>query len=369
MLQFLSKVLGQDSALSILEKFTLYDDIPHALLFSGQQGIGKFYTALQFSKEINSKFLTNQSLKNKFNNLEEPYIKYIFPINSPKLKSLLLEPNVKFSKDDKIIWDAFQIEMQKKIDNPYFNLSITPNSSIRIEQIRNINKYLSLNFPEIPFRVIIIEHADLMTEQAQNSLLKNLEEPPPGFIFVLISTNPERLLPTIRSRCQVVKFEPLSTNHLDKILNEYFKIQSIEKDTLKLASGSISNTLQLVDFDLSEMKELALNILRYSLMGKFQKSLEYFIEASSDHRKLMLISSLILLWFSDCQKLKNNVTKDIYFIDYTTNLMNFISKYPLANYSAVEDKISTINLLMDKNINLTLILLDIIFEIRQMSNI
>jgi DNA polymerase-3 subunit delta' len=365
MSQYLSKVLGQNKSISVLENFFLTNNLPHALLFSGQEGTGKFFTSLQFAKEVNSEFITNQFIKNKFNQLEEPYIKYIFPLSNPKIESLLLEPNIKLTKDDKAIWENFQSELDKKKLNPYYNISLTSTSSIRIGQIRDINKFLAFDFTEIPHRVIIIEHADLMTEQAQNSLLKNLEEPPEGILFILISSNTEKLLPTIKSRCQEIKFEPLKINFTEKILKEYFNIHSIDHNVLRLADGSVTKALQLLEFDLNSLKELVLNILRFSLIGKYQKSLEYFEEASANYQKLLITFSLILLWFSDCQKLKNRFEKDIYFVEYLDKLKNFIEKFPNASYLNIEKKISSINSMLDKNINLTLILLDIIFEIRQ----
>lgn len=367
MSQFLSKIIGQKKAISILEKFSESKNFPHALLFSSQQGIGKFFTALQFSKEINAEIISTESIRNKYNSFEEPYIKYIFPLDNAKLESILFESQTKLSKEENKIWMDFQNDLQEKIKNPYYHSSTKSTSSIRISQIRNINKFLSLDYQEIPFRVIIIEDAEQMTEQAQNSLLKSLEEPPKGFVFILISSSPEKLLPTIRSRCQEIKFDFLKADDIKKIIKYYFEKEvSIENDLLEFSNGSVSEVIELLEIEIKDLKDIAINILRYGLAGRFNTSFTYYSKYAHDINKLQIINSLINLFFIDCMKIKNEVKDKIFFYESIESLKNFNTKFPNADISKLNQKLSSFNYMIERNINLTLLLLDIIFEIRQL---
>lgn len=89
---------------------------------------------------------------------------------------------------------------------------------IDIEQIRAIDHFLSLTRANCPMRVVIIDGAEAMNANAANALLKNLEEPPAHTVMVLICHNQAKLLPTIRSRCQVIAFKPLDLSECQQIL-------------------------------------------------------------------------------------------------------------------------------------------------------
>jgi len=93
-------------------------------------------------------------------------------------------------------------------------------ASILIEQIRNLSERL-MHMPGVGTkRVVLILEADRMTDEAANCFLKTLEEPPIDTVFVLTSSRPENLLPTIRSRCRVVPFSHLNREQIAKIVYE-----------------------------------------------------------------------------------------------------------------------------------------------------
>src|SRR5206468_478100 len=86
--------------------------------------------------------------------------------------------------------------------------------SIKIEQIRDLVDRAAYRPFEGRCRVVIIDAADALVPAAQNALLKTLEEPPPASIFILVTAQPDRLLPTVRSRCPCLRFGPLSTGDM-----------------------------------------------------------------------------------------------------------------------------------------------------------
>jgi len=365
--QFLSKIVGQDKVISILEKFFENQNIPHALLFSGNKGVGKYYTALQFSKEINFKIISNQIIKNKFNQLDEPYIKYVVPLPDTKTEKIFTENTQKLNKEETFLLTKYYEEINKKINNPYFYSALSPKSSIRINQIREIKKFLTLDFNEIPFRTVIIEEANLMTDEAQNALLKNLEEPPNGIVFILLVSNLEQVLPTIKSRCQIINFEPLSDESLNKIISKYYPNEAKSLMPLsQISNGSIYDFIKIMEYDINEIKKEILQILRLIFTANYCKVVDYFERNSKDFGKLSLIILLIKLWFSDCLKVKTHLN-NVYFSEFVSSYEKYNQNYPNTNFYQI-DKILTeaINDL-SKNINLTLLYLHTIFEIRQLS--
>jgi DNA polymerase-3 subunit delta' len=87
-------------------------------------------------------------------------------------------------------------------------------SSIRVDEVRHLKSFFSLSVSDGGSRVAIIDCADDMNTNAANALLKTLEEPPKNTVFLLISHNPQSLLPTIKSRCRELRLSNLTENDL-----------------------------------------------------------------------------------------------------------------------------------------------------------
>lgn len=90
--------------------------------------------------------------------------------------------------------------------------------SISVDQVRSLQRLFSTTASLSPWRVVIIDAIDDLERNAANALLKNLEEPPPHSLFLLVSHAPERLLPTIRSRCRQIRLSTLSTDAMTSAL-------------------------------------------------------------------------------------------------------------------------------------------------------
>lgn len=93
-------------------------------------------------------------------------------------------------------------------------------SAITVDEMRRVSRFLSLRSHDGSYRVIIVDPAEDMNRNAANALLKNLEEPPARVLFLLVSHAPGGLLPTIRSRCQVLRFQPLGRREIETVLEQ-----------------------------------------------------------------------------------------------------------------------------------------------------
>ncbi len=131
------------------------------------------------------------------------------------------------------------------------------NDKVKIESIREMIQFTALT-SWVPHRFVVINHVERMTLQAANAVLKTLEEPPEGVHFVLITSNLSQVLPTIRSRCQVMGFSPLNDGILQKM------VPSIEPWQVHWSFGRMSLAKKMVQEEWQEIRKTAINFLHSS---------------------------------------------------------------------------------------------------------
>lgn len=203
------QVLGQEKAVAVLRNALRTRRLAHAYLFVGPEGVGKRLTALTLIKAMNC-----QSPPATGDSCERcPTCLKVNTSNHADV--ILLEPE---------------------------------GEMIKIDQIRDMQKRLRFRPMEGGRRACIIDCADRLNEAAANALLKTLEEPPQETHFFVITARPHRLLPTILSRCQWIKFKPLSTGHIVQIIQ---KAQGLDPEKAhfyaSLAGGSAGQAEALSD--------------------------------------------------------------------------------------------------------------------------
>ncbi len=134
-----------------------------------------------------------------------------------------------------------------RTNNPDIIFIETEGNVIKINQIRE----MQLKVQEKPIlakkKVYIINDADKMTVEAQNCLLKTLEEPPEFVTIILIGINENDFLSTIKSRCMIIKFEQIKDEEMKQFLYENYKIENVTKEMLQIFQGSIAKAIELKD--------------------------------------------------------------------------------------------------------------------------
>ncbi len=136
--------------------------------------------------------------------------------------------------------------------------------NISIAQIRDLQSLFTTQASISTYRVVMIDAIDDLERGGANALLKNLEEPPKDTVFLLVSHAPERLLPTIRSRCQILRFDPLDDEQMRRVLSGIApELDESELSALIAAGeGSPGRSLQYIDAGLAELEALAREIMR-----------------------------------------------------------------------------------------------------------
>jgi len=338
--------------------------VPHAFIFSGQNGVGKFNTALQFAKNLYQTLSNSINEKDflRYDELQEPMIKLILPLPRGKGEEKEDTAVEKLSKDK---LEEIKIEVKKKAQNPYYQISIEGANTIKISSIREIKKYVSLAEDDKITRFIIILNSDMMNDQAQNALLKNLEEPPTGIYFILLTSQKDKLLSTIISRCREITFEPLSDFAVAKILNEKFGIEkSIAKNAAKFSEGSVTHAIKLIGLDFNLIQQKTISILRYAFARKYQAALNELIEFSKSNTQdsIVFLLKMLKAWFNDVVRLRNSFG-DFNIEEAKETVLKFNVKYNNANVSIPFANLDYLESCINRNINLNVLFLNIIFEI------
>ena len=130
-------------------------------------------------------------------------------------------------------------------NNPDFAEIEPDGTSIKIDQIRNLQKKVLEAPIKANKKIYIIDDADLMTKEAQNCLLKTLEEPPEFVIIILIGAVDNNFLSTIKSRCTILKFQNIPNELIKQYLKEKYNLENISDEMIEIFQGSIKRAEEL----------------------------------------------------------------------------------------------------------------------------
>lgn len=355
---------GQQRVKTSLNNFLQSDSIPHAFLFTGIEGTGKINAIIQFAKAMvtDKKFKDSEQALRFIELLQEPYIKLIFPLPRGKNETDSSSPTEKLSQEE---LELIREQINFKAKNPFHKISIPKVNSIKINSIRDIKRFLSLQYNEISFRFVIISDAHLMNDEAQNALLKSLEEPPERVIFFLTTPFASRLRPTIISRCWKINFDPLSEDEIVFILKMHFNIDEASAvETAPFSAGSVQNALKLIKLDINNLREKTISILRYSFGRKFDSAFKELNSVLSENNTEIyeIIVSMILTWINDVQKHRLGINK-YYFKNHTETLEKFNLKFSDVELSDLTSRLDKLSNLPRNNINPSLLTASLIFEL------
>lgn len=132
--------------------------------------------------------------------------------------------------------------------------------NISVEQVRQLGQFMDMTSALSPWRAVVIDCADDLEREAANALLKMLEEPRANTIFFLVAHAPGKLLPTIRSRCRRLEFEPLNDAAMTSLLSASIPAGNVS-ELVRLAGGSPGRALQGASLDLAPLESEARTIM------------------------------------------------------------------------------------------------------------
>ncbi len=223
-----SRIVGHRRLVSLLSRAIARDTLPPALLLAGPAGVGKRRVAVAAAAAVNC----------------------LQPVAAPELER------------DACGVCASCRRISRAVHPDVIVLEPGDTGTIRIEEVREVIKKANYRPFEARRRVVIIDEADALVPAAQNALLKTLEEPPSASIFLLVSSLPDSLLPTIRSRCPRLRFGALSPAEIAAaLMRDHGYAEAEARAVAADADGSLGGALSARSADLTDARDAAQRLL------------------------------------------------------------------------------------------------------------
>lgn len=302
-MQEIEKVLGHEEVIKHLQNAAAMDKVSHSYIFAGEKGSGKkllaklFAMTLQCEKHGKEPCLQCSSCKKAMNR------------NHP---------------------DIIYVSHEK------------PNS-IGIEDIReqliadvDIKPYTG------PYKVYIVDEAEKLTVQAQNALLKTIEEPPAYAVIMLLVNNGATLLPTIASRCVTLNFKPVRDEVIKKYLMEELHVPDYQAEvSVAFAQGNVGRAKQIATAeDFAEMMEAAFRILKKGKDMEVYEMVDAIKLLSEQKHTVYEYLDLFLVWFRDVLMFK--ATNQIDGLVFRKEYNDIKSRADVSSYEGLETIIKAI---------------------------
>ena len=337
-------IIDQKHPIRYLKTLLLNRTIPHALLFTGIEGVGKRLAAKSFAMACNCSKIEplDWTAKDKIRNRGGQYAQEEYASSCGYCRSC------------------------KKIQSgahPDVVLVKPLSSIIRIAQIRDLCHILSMKPHEARLRVVIISDAQAINPEAGNALLKILEEPPDQTIIILTARQVSDLMPTIVSRCQHIRFNPISGKSIETMLVKQYGLDHSDATIItSMSNGSFSKAISMIKSmnRINWIKLRSLLIKENDFLSLKQTGLimAFALMLAKDKMVLQTFFEVIKIWIRDLlvykydpQKIINkDLTGRIQLISQNQTIKNLLAKM-----KAVESAQKDIRL--NSNIRLTLELL------------
>ena len=234
------ELIGNNHVKDILRRFVANGRVPNSLMFAGDEGVGKRQFALELAKALVCTDPTDGEACEVCPACRRADV-FTFPKSDDK------------KAHERVTWS----------DHPDVGTIISYNRNILVDAIRHLESEANFQPYEARSRFFIIDDADKMNDAASNALLKTLEEPPPTSHIFLITSRPDSLRPTIRSRCQTLRFAPVSTDEIETYLIEERAFTHDEaKLSARLSRGSIGRAVTIDVEKFKTRRERMLSVIR-----------------------------------------------------------------------------------------------------------
>jgi DNA polymerase-3 subunit delta' len=234
------RIAGNERVKEILRRIIDAGRLPGALLFVGEEGIGKKLFALELAKALNCRTPTAAG-----------------PCGNCSACTRISKVNVPEDGDTEelkqILWT----------DHPDVGMVVAPKRVLLVTQMRQIEREANFRPFEGKARVFLIDEAEKLNDPSANALLKVLEEPPPTSHIILITSRPAMLLETIRSRCQMIRFSPLTPAEIEQhLVQNNLADRASAALRARVAAGSIGRALSSDLETFVEQRTAMLAVLR-----------------------------------------------------------------------------------------------------------
>ncbi len=356
-----TNLIGQARVVEVLRRAVGGGRVPHAYLFHGPDGVGKCALALEFAKTLQCERGEAEACDRclactKVSRMLHPDVHVLFP----------------YPKDADA--DDVTERLQRLAQNPYAAVDFVRRPSLSdpsktsnkqaLYPVARINAELrrAMSFRPVEgrYKVAVMTDADLLRVEAANAFLKLLEEPGPQTVFVLTTSRPDRLLPTILSRCQRLRFDVLPAEAIEAALVAREGLAAGPAAALaRMADGSYSRALNLAENeDLMEDRQRVLDFFRYAYArhaDKLADSVEGLARLGRERLKAVL--HLMLRWLRDLLLYRTlGEAAPLVNVDQAEAVARFVTNVPAADLETMVGLVEEATELVERNVHLHLVL-------------
>ena len=298
-----SSILDQERVVETLQRALAQERVAHAYLFHGPEGVGKRAVALEVARALQC---TEQAAEacgecracQKTRRMVHPDVHVLFPYPKGTDEEDVAERIQRLGQNP---YAAVDFVRRPSLSDP----TETSNKQVmyHIDRVKeDLLRPMSFRPGEGQYKVALVTDVEHMNETAANAFLKLLEEPPPQTVFLLTTSRPEQLLPTIVSRCQRLRFDPLLPESIETALVEREDKEPGAAAMLsRMADGSYSHALDLAQNEaLMTSRELVLDYFRAAYTQKVESLTGCVREISGQGREqVKSVLRLMLRWVRD----------------------------------------------------------------------
>ncbi len=295
-------IIGQERVLETLHRAIAADRVAHAYLFHGPDGVGKRAVGLYFAQAL----LCEKggpapcgvcSSCTRAARLIHPDLHVLFPYPNDVTDADLAERRALLAQNPYAVIDFVRrpsLTDPAKTSNKQAFYSIA-----RIHE--EVHRPMSFKPVEGRYKVSVIADADEMRVEAANAFLKVLEEPTPQTVFILTTTRPDRLLPTVASRCQKLRFDTLDDDAIAEALVEREGADPTQARLVaRMADGSYAQALDLIGHDdLMAQRGQVVAFLRHAYVGGPDVTLDVETFSALGREQAKALLGLLLRWTRD----------------------------------------------------------------------
>ena len=322
-------VVGHEEIISHLQNAIRLGKVSHAYIFGGEHGSGKKLLASLFAMTL-------------------------------QCQEHGIEPCMKCASCKKAL---------NKNHPDIINITHEKPNSIGIDEIRDqlIND-VGIKPYESPYKIYIVNDADKLTLQAQNALLKTIEEPPAYAVVMLLADNPDALLPTITSRCVILSLKPVGDRLVKDYLMDRMNIPDYQAEVqASFAQGNVGKAKQMANSaEFTELTENALRILKHSREMEVYELVDAIKIMSAEKQNIYDYLDLFTMWFRDVLLFK--ATKEVDNLVFKEEINYIKERASVSSYEGLEQIIDAIHMADSRlraNVNFDLVMELLFLTIRE----
>lgn len=365
----IDSIIGQHRVRDALRRMLSSGRVAHAYLFHGPEGTGKLAgalalaRALQCSDPVSGDACGQCAACVKTAKGLHPDIHVLMPVTKDT------DDNERSQRIQKVWEDPYQPADMESLPS-LTGKGDASNKQIwyRIENIHEwLRKPMSYHRVEGRYRVAILIGAERIREEAANAFLKLLEEPGKQSVFILITDRVDHLLPTILSRCQQIRFDPLSSEEIAAAMEDRGAAPGLSMMLARMSGGSVRKAIALAgNEDLLSTREEVLDYLRESFRGHGDKVVTMVDRLSRPGREAVKFQlSILLSLLRDLLLLQHTGQSDLLVnLDQMEALQNFVSKLPDARIETMIEAVEQTFMLVERNVNVRLALVTLSLSLR-----